>query len=163
MSDDREEGDRPGDDRPGEDRPGKDRPESDRREPLGDLTEEIERRRSRDDDSFEDAFEEVSTGSVDADAVWEELSRDDVEPTAEPAFEPAESGLDSGDRDVRVIDKRSFCQGCRYFSEPPTVACSHEGTTILELVDIGHFRVADCPMVAEAEQLTDELGSDGTE
>ena len=157
MSDDKR---RPGE---GEERRN-DGSDGDRREPLGDLSEKIERRRQRrDDDKFADAFEDVSAESVDTDAVWEELSREDAEPTAEPAFDDASDGSaydgDLGDRDVRVIDKRSFCQGCRYFAEPPEVACSHEGTDILELVDVAHFRVADCPMVAEAEALTDELRS----
>lgn len=141
------------------------RSDGERREPLGDLTEEIEERRKRREgaDDFADAFEDVSVESVDTDSVWEELSREDAEPTAEPVVE-SESGdetdADLGDRDVRVIDKRSFCQGCRYFSDPPSVACSHEGTEIIELVDADHFRVADCPMVVEAEQLTDELAGD---
>jgi hypothetical protein len=156
---------RPGDGDGSEDRE-TERSDGERREPLGDLTEEIEERRKRREgaDGFADAFEDVSVESADTDSVWEELSQEDAEPTAEPVVEP-ESGdsavdADLGDRDVRVIDKRSFCQGCRYFSAPPSVACSHEGTDILELVDAGHFRVADCPMVVEAEQLTDELGSD---
>lgn len=155
-----DQGERPGDDQ--EKRPGDDRKETgggSRREPLADLTEEIEqRRRGRErGDPFEDAFEDVSVESVDADAVWEQLSREDAEPTVEP--EP-ESEPDRGDRDVRVVEKRTFCQGCRYFSAPPTVACTHEGTEILELVDAGHFRVADCPMVTEAEKLTGELEGD---
>lgn len=132
-------------------------PEND--EPLADLTKEIEqRRRGRErDDLFEDTFEDLSVESLDADAVWEQLSREDAEPTVEA--EP-ESDFDSGDRDIRVIEKRTFCQGCQYFSPPPTVACTHEGTEILELVDVAHFRVADCPMVAGAERLTGELEGD---
>ena len=175
---------------------GEERPEGDgqrskgderrRREPLSGLTDEIERRRRRkDEDALDDTFEDMSVGTVDMDAVWEQLGQEGVEPTVEPPVEPANlaGGSRSGetatetenstvgsdvdfdvfaDRDVRVIEKRTFCQGCRYFSDPPTVACSHEGTEILELVDVDHFRVVDCPMVAEAEQLTDELSSDGS-
>ena len=172
MSDDHE---------PATDGQGTDEPKK-AREPLGGLTEEIERRRKRrSDDDIDDPFEDMSVGSVEADAVWEQLHREDVEPTADPSVAPGDTlnggasdtevdpGGTVGDlqdrpdldgRDVRVVEKRSFCQGCQYFSDPPSVDCSHEGTEILELVDVEHFRVVDCPMVAEAESIGDELGSD---
>lgn len=156
-----------------DEKPSSERDERERREPLGGLTEEIDRRRKRKGDGLDDAFENVSVESVDTDAVWEQLSREDADPTADVSVDEPTIGTDAGngsgldrdtlgDRDVRVVEKRSFCQRCRYFSDPPDVACSHEGAEILELVDAEHFRVVDCPMVDEAERLNESLGSDET-
>ena len=128
------------------------------REPLADLTERINRRRQRGeaDAQFEDAFETVEVGEMDTDAVWDQLSSE----TAEPAVDPESDGDDRHPtretREIRVIKKRTYCQGCEHFATPPEVGCTHEGTEILELVDSDHFRVADCPIIAEAERLAGE-------
>lgn len=98
------------------------------------------------DDPFADAFEEVEMDEVDSDALWADLQRDDFSETVEDAQTHAE-------RDVRVIEKRSYCQRCQYFADPPDTACTHEGTDILEVVDTEQFRVADCPIVRGEEEL----------
>lgn len=122
-----------------------------REAPLGGLNEEIRRRRDRGgDDLFERAFAEVEVESVQPDAVWERLSEEEPE-ESEFAAEPGRDDHDG--RAVRVVDKRAYCQGCRYFSAPPIVSCTHEGTEIVELVDVDHFRVVDCPVVEENERL----------
>ncbi|GAB3681665.1 hypothetical protein GCM10028857_06220 [Salinarchaeum chitinilyticum] len=111
--------------------------------PLGSLASTVDERRGRDADRPDDGlFEEESVPEIDSDVVWEQLDQD------EPPEPP-----DDAAQDVRVVKKRSYCEQCPYFSEPPEVACSHDGTEILELVDMEHFRVVDCPIVRENERL----------
>jgi hypothetical protein len=119
-------------------------------EPLSDVREEVERRRSEngaddEEDAFDTAFREVEV-STDDEAVWRALSGDDD-------GDAAESALD--DRSERVVDKRHYCHRCEHFSEPPEMACTHEGTEIRELVDVEHVRVYGCPVVREREELGD--------
>ncbi|MFC7230986.1 hypothetical protein ACFQMM_05325 [Saliphagus sp. GCM10025308] len=59
----------------------------------------------------------------------------------------------STEREYRTIPKRSYCHQCEYFSDPPTVACTHEGTEILEMPSMDTYRVVDCPVVLEDEAL----------
>lgn len=102
------------------------------------------------EDLPEDAFTEMETGEVDEDFVWAEVA-DDVEPAAEETA------------DEVVIPKRKYCERCEYFASPPEATCTHEGTEILELVDMEHFRVVDCPVVAERRKIgaTDIRGGRG--
>lgn len=114
--------------------------------PLSDLAAEVdERRRRSDDDSFE-AFESVEVDEIDGEQLWARLADEDGR-TVGVAAPPEES---ADDRDVRTIPKDT-CHGCPYFAAPPEVACTHEGTDILELVGTDRFRVADCPMVVDEE------------
>jgi len=119
--------------------------EDDPEEPLGGLADEVARRRDDEDepDVFDEAFEDVDV-AVDSEAVWERLAGDDTEGAA------AEAASGSGER---VVDKRSFCHRCKFFSEPPDISCAHEGTEIIELADVERFRVRDCPVVAERDRL----------
>ena len=59
----------------------------------------------------------------------------------------------SDDRKIRDVYSGSCCNQCEHFSEPPAVACTREGTDILEMPALETFRVADCPMVLEDERL----------
>lgn len=68
-----------------------------------------------------------------------------VEPPAETA-DPHRAPDDPPGIDV--VPKRAYCETCRYFSAPPGVACTHEGTDILAFVDRRHVRVKHCPIVA---------------
>lgn len=130
-----------------------------RREPLGDISEKIERRREdRSDDLFEQAFEEMGVDSRETETVWERLADDPADASDDAS---AASPSSDSDRDVRVVDKRAFCQSCRFFSAPPEMSCAHEGTTILELVDTSRVRVANCPIVAETERLSGPTADDG--
>ena len=108
--------------------------------PLSDLREDVDERRERDDD-FEELFDEVSVGDVDEESVWEELSAS----ADDPLF--VTKSIED-DREVTVVEKR-LCHGCEHFADPPHLACNHEGTTIDAEVDTDHFRVVDCPVVAE--------------
>lgn len=112
-----------------------------KREPLGDLADAVGRRREAAAD--DGLFEREDVTEVDGDAVWDRIERD--EPTADLA--------DLEEREIREIEKRSYCHQCEHFDEPPAVACTNEGTEILAMPSLSTFRVADCPVVLEEEEL----------
>jgi hypothetical protein len=156
--------------------------DADREAPLGDLAEEVERRRAEADDDvpMDELFEDSDVEGFDREALWRQVAGEDAAeqvvddasptdtaaatPTIEDSAEVSESSPppvpgtqssddEGADRAERVVEKRSYCQGCEYFSAPPEVHCTHQGTEILEAVDMEHFRVVDCPVVAEDEEL----------
>jgi hypothetical protein len=147
------------------------------RAPLSDVAEAVEGRSPVEDDPFEEmdgpsvdretlwrqvAGEEATGAAVDRDATAADADRDS---TAAPDTDADDAGptvdrpdasrgpTDPEGRAVRVVAKQKYCQNCEYLSSPPEVACGHEGTEILEQVDMEHFRVADCPVVREDEEL----------
>jgi hypothetical protein len=132
------------DDDSGGDDPDTDASDRDPEAPLGDLAARVEnRRRDRGGDAdYDDLFTEQQADDVDRETLWEQVTAD----------EPTES-VTEDERDVREVSKRAYCQGCEYFSDPPDVSCGHEGTEILEAVDLERFRVVNCPVVKEDERL----------
>ncbi|MFC7133403.1 MULTISPECIES: hypothetical protein [Salinibaculum] len=99
----------------------------------------------REGDPFE-AFERMDVGDVDADSVWESLAA-------------AEEGGSVAQREGQTyaeVSKHSFCERCEHFSAPPDVGCGHEGTEILEFVDLETVRLVDCPVVEERRKLQQE-------
>ncbi|WP_257298472.1 hypothetical protein [Haloarchaeobius sp. FL176] len=111
--------------------------------PLGEMADEFERRREeRDAEPDDELFESVDVGDVDSEALWEQVSTD--EPTAEPEPDAPE---------VRVISKSKYCQRCEYFTDPPAVGCTNEGTTIESEASMDEFEVVDCPKILEDERL----------
>lgn len=113
--------------------------------PLSDLREELSERSGdvdQEDEEFEELFEEIDVGTVDEESVWDQLSETADEPlfTAEPEEVP--------EADVTVVEKR-LCHSCPHFGDPPELHCTHEGTTIEAEVDTDHFRVVNCPIVAQ--------------
>lgn len=122
--------------------------------PLSELARESQ---STTESERSELFEEVDVGDIDAEAVWEAVVEEgtppeealgDLQDTAAAEAEAAEpAGVDE-----HVIDKREYCQRCEFFSEPPDVSCTNEGTEILELVDSDSFRVRNCPKVEAAEE-----------
>lgn len=110
--------------------------------PFADLVEETERFESTEsiDSLAETAFVEVDVDEVDPNSVW-----DAIEGRPSRDRQPAEP-------ERRVVPKREYCHRCEHFSDPPEVACTFEGTRILELVDVNHFRVENCPIVFERER-----------
>lgn len=101
------------------------------------------------DDVFSEAgpdFAELDLGDVDEDEVWAALS--DAQARGSVA--------DVRDRTYAEVSKHRFCEACKYFTGPPTADCTHEGTEILEFVDMDTVRVVDCPIVAERRQLQEE-------
>ena len=98
------------------------------------------------DDPFSEAapdFAEVDLGDVDEDEVWDLLS--DAQARGSVA--------DVRDRTYAEGSKHSYCERCEYFTGPPSADCTHNGTEILEFVDMETVRVVDCPIVAERRQL----------
>lgn len=103
---------------------------------------------AREGDPFENvqgAFEQMDTGEMDPDAVWQSLA----------SAESRGSVGDARERTYAEVDKHSYCEQCEYFSEPPDIACTHEGTDIIEFLDMETVRVVDCPVVAERKELED--------
>lgn len=140
--------------------------------PLDDLAREVSRRRRRADDDpgpdpGEDPFEEVDVGDLDEEELWASLSGEgsgvetdaagapsaDVSAGFSSVVEPNAVPVDGADADdarpEHVLDKREYCQRCPYLTAPPEVACEHDGTDILEVVDAERFRVRGCPMVTD--------------
>ncbi|SDK67883.1 hypothetical protein [Natronorubrum texcoconense] len=97
---------------------------------------------STSDPDFDDLFDREDVTEIDADRLWTELESDPDEPTTR-----------SDDREIRDLDSGSYCHQCEHFSAPPAVACTREGTDILEMTAFETFRVADCPVVLEDERL----------
>jgi hypothetical protein len=132
--------------------------------PLGALADRLRRREDRDaaGDTTEDPFEEVAVSEVDSEAVWEAL---ETETTDEGVADPERDDPLAPDSTVERVDpddfgtaapeylvpKRDYCHQCPHFSEPPAVACTHEGTDIVEVADHDHFRVRDCPVVDRSD------------
>ncbi|MFC7073236.1 hypothetical protein ACFQJ7_11745 [Halovenus rubra] len=111
-------------------------------EPLGDVS-------TREGDPFEEGeslFEEQETDGIDPDTVWKELAS-------------AESDRETDERYERTfadVSKHSYCEQCEHFSSPPDVACTNEGTDIVEFLDVETVRVVDCPVVKERKELEEE-------
>lgn len=91
----------------------------------------------------ENAFEEVDVADIEPDQVWEELE----------AAESRGSIAEQSERIFAEVPKHTYCEACKWFSEPPEVACGHEGTDIVEFTDLETVRVVDCPIVEERRDL----------
>lgn len=127
----------------GED-PGSGNGAGDREVPLADLAEEVVGRRDRSDgEVFEEAFSEREFEAIEEESVWSSI---DGEEASE--FGAVGDVVEAGER-TYVVSKRNFCERCRFFSEPPDVHCTHEGTEIQEFVDMDHVRLYACPIVEE--------------
>ncbi len=114
-------------------------------EPLGNLAEEVKERRNRQSKTVDEAFVEVDVGGVDTDDIWTDLLGEDGGELVVTAPQ-----IDHDDRDVRIVPKAT-CHGCPHVADPPNLHCTHEGTDILSMADMDHFRVANCPMVADED------------
>jgi hypothetical protein len=108
--------------------------------PLDDLADRMREKREGSDDA-DDLFEEVDVGDVDEETLWEQVATEEAFVTEPPV-----------DRED-VVEKATYCEKCEFFTGPPRTRCTHEGTTILELADVDHFRVRNCPVVLEEEAL----------
>ena len=116
----------------------------DRPDPLGELAATVEksdRSRSSTPD-FDELFDRQETTAIDSDRLWARLEADGSTDVPLPA-----------DRETREVEKRSYCQGCDHFADPPDVACTREGTEIHTVPTMTTFRVVDCPFVLEDEAL----------
>jgi len=100
----------------------------------------------REGDPFEraeSAFERMDVGDLDPDSVWEQLS--DAQSRGSVA--------DIEGRTYAEVSKHPYCEQCEHFSDPPEIHCAHEGTEILEFLDVETVRVVDCPVVEERKEL----------
>ena len=100
----------------------------------------------REGDPFEsmgDAFSEMDVEGVDAADVWQRLT----------SAEARGSVTQEAERAYAEVSKHSYCEQCEYFSEPPEIDCSNEGTEIVEFLDMDTVRVVDCPIVVERQDL----------
>ncbi len=114
--------------------------------PLGELASTVSTRANRTDKTdaeLEELFEQQETASVDPDAVWEQLEADD---TSEADETPVQT-------EPRVVEKATYCESCPYFSAPPDMYCTHDGTEIRRLVDFDHVEVVNCPIVKQNDEL----------
>lgn len=112
--------------------------------PLADLAEDVVGRRERSDgDVFEEAFSERGFEVLEEESVWSSIDGDGAS-----EFGAIGDVVEAGER-TYVVSKRNFCERCRFFSEPPDVHCTHEGTEIQEFVDMDHVRLYACPIVEE--------------
>ncbi|MCF2239248.1 hypothetical protein KVP04_08920 [Halobacterium salinarum] len=120
-------------------------------EPLADVRRRIDERRDHDDDDggadVAALFEEMSVAEIDEDAVWTALATDADSAAAAPSSAAATDSAAADDGETTVVES-SLCHGCPHFAAPPEMGCTHEGTTIAAMVDVDHFRVVDCPIVA---------------
>lgn len=111
--------------------------------PLAELAEDVVGRRDRPDDFFEEAFSERDFEALEVESLWSSVDGDESS-----GSRAGGESIEAGQRTV-VVSKRNFCERCRFFSEPPGVHCTHEGTEIREFVDMDHVRLYDCPIVEE--------------
>ncbi|MEF8841541.1 MAG: hypothetical protein V5A62_07920 [Haloarculaceae archaeon] len=93
-----------------------------------------------------DLFESVEVGAADDDVSWDELV------SATGPTDGATDGVDPTTVEETVVPKRRYCQDCEYLTAPPEMACTHPDGEILEAVDVEHFRVRSCPVVAHRRE-----------
>ncbi|RYJ14400.1 hypothetical protein ELS19_10840 [Halogeometricum borinquense] len=125
--------------------------------PLSDLARRVARRRKDADDSdradsddTKSLFESMDVEEIDSDTLWAGLVEDESATISVGARGAAESIDDElpGYEDY-IVPKSEFCHHCPYFADPPELACTHDGTEIVEVVEMDRFRVRDCPMVED--------------
>lgn len=96
------------------------------------------------DDPFE-SFEAVDVGDVDVDEIWANLGS--LDETAEQ-FEG---------KVFYEVSKHRFCEQCPHFTGPPETRCTFDGAEIVEFVDMETVRLVNCPVVAEQEELGEDV------
>jgi hypothetical protein len=136
--------------------------------PLSDLAERVAERRERRTERADikagsrqgggetgetddaDPFEEMAVGEIDEETLWSSLEDPD-DPAATVGGAEAAEPVDDAEPDAReyVVDKGEYCQRCPHLSDPPELSCTHEGTRIVEVEDVDHFRVRNCPIVEQ--------------
>ncbi|ELZ94067.1 hypothetical protein C440_10618 [Haloferax mucosum ATCC BAA-1512] len=151
ASDSADEADATDSDRDGPERDG----EESKSAPLSDLAGRVAERRSQSNVTSEadedDLFESIEVGELDDKDVWTALIEDGDETETVGLGAEAEPVEDVSGAPDHVVPKTEFCQRCEFFGEPPVLACTHEGTTIVEVTDKDHFRVRNCPVVEDMD------------
>ncbi|MFD1569558.1 hypothetical protein [Halorubrum laminariae] len=118
-------------------------------------------------DDPDDPFERMDVGDLGDEDIWQSLDVDagelggsgpDSAAVADASTRGSASDATLGAGDAgsehadRTVDKRAYCQQCPHFTAPPEADCTHEGTEIVEVVDVDEFRVRNCPLVAKADR-----------
>jgi len=127
----------------------------------------------------DEAFEEVDVDDLDTDEVWTDIAEgttDDTPVTSDDQTgdTPVTSDDQTGDTPVTPDDqtdeeetvevsKHAYCENCRFLSEAPEIHCTHEGTEIVEFIDMETVRLSNCPIVAERAGLDDGVSGGGTD
>ncbi|MWV39456.1 hypothetical protein [Natrialba sp. INN-245] len=93
------------------------------------------------DAEFDDLFTREDVTEIDGERLWRRLEEDRSADTSDHS------------RDVRTVDKHVYCHKCDHFSPPPEVGCGRDGTDILGMPTLETFRVVDCPVVRENDDL----------
>lgn len=115
------------------------------------------------DADVDELFTEVPVDDVDEEGVWDALTGTDAaaDGPGENGARAADGQAGDGEEAGTVVPKASYCQQCEHFSAPPQAVCGNPGTEIVELVDVDHFRVRDCPVVERRQSASRDIG-DGT-
>ncbi len=119
--------------------------------PMEEIAADVRERRQREQDTESDPFEEMAVEEeIDGELLWEDLLSEEEMSEAERAVGAGASATEVGPdtREEHVVEKDQFCGRCPYLSEPPMLACEHDGTEIVEVTDSDHFRVRSCPFAA---------------
>ena len=117
-------------------------------EPLSELRGDVEKRKANaaEFDADEEPFHEEQVAEIESEAIWADLLMAEGEGEAEGAMDPVIGTGHATEQSGQIVPK-TLCHRCEYFGEPPELHCTHEGTTIHEMVDMDHYRVSECPMV----------------
>lgn len=116
-----------------------DAPDSDEM-PLEDLVQEVEEQQK--DEEVWESFEEQEVEEIGY--LWDRIENEDAN---------TETGDSSEKERVDVVPKADYCAGCPHLSDPMDMECTHEGTEILELVDVESVRLRNCPVVEQHETI----------
>jgi len=112
----------------------------------------------RTDEAFEEMVDDVETEEVWTEVTDEESEGETLKKTEETA--PPEGAADA---DIAEVSKHDYCESCEYFSEAPEIHCTHDGTEILEFVDMEHVRLSNCPIVAKRRGLEQGIAKGRTD
>ena len=116
----------------------------------------------------DEAFEAVDVDDVDTDEVWTDIAEgtsDDTPVTSDDQTDdtPVTSDDQTDEEETVEVSKHAYCENCRFLSEAPEIHCTHEGTEIVEFIDMETVRLSNCPIVAERGGLDDGVSGGGTD
>jgi len=103
---------------------------------------------------MDEAFDDMAVDDVETDEVWSDVTEADDEESLPAETAPADERVDSSS--IAEVSKHEYCETCEYFSEAPEIHCTHDGTEILDFLDMETVRLSNCPIVAEREGLEED-------
>ena len=111
-------------------------------------------------DDVGEAFEDMAVDDVEADEVWSDVADEEQTLGERDETAPEESAVET---EVAEVSKHEYCEGGKYLSEAPEIHCTHDGTEILDFVDMEHVRLSNCPIVAERQGLKQGVSKGSTD